>query len=185
MSSTYSELQGKSTIRVRDGIVNPQIKSGEDTSRIRTIKLSLTSNKKESTESAYSFQLKMESHLVNVIGFKFVRLNYTYTKSTVVNTGFIQFENFPLGDVVHTCNDEPYVCSFPVIDGTGTVIGSFSFPSDYTIYLPDVVNKVNRFNIKVMKEDSTTSGRFTAMSELTYLQIEVDVLTIDNKLTRY
>jgi len=180
-----AEIQGKSIIKTRDGVVNPQLGKNEDTTRIKIVKTTLTSSKKLSTETAYSFNLNLESQLVNVIGFKFVRLNYTYVKSTVVNVGFLQFENFPTGDTARTCNDENFTASFPVVDGTGTIIASFSFPSDYVVMLPDVVSKVQKFNIRILKEDSTNGGRLTPMSELSYLQIEVDILTIDNKLTRF
>ena len=131
---------------VSDGIINPCVSSG-DSLNINTIKLSFSSYKKESTENAYSFVLKLESPILNVIGFHFRRINYTYARTGVVHCAYLQFNNLALGDVCKTMNDESYVASIPIQDGTGTILGSFAFQSDYTIMLKNEVAKKKIYSI--------------------------------------
>jgi hypothetical protein len=170
---------------ISDGIINPFVKNGESPLDIKTIKLSFSSYKKESAETAYLFALKLESPILNVIGFNFRRINYTYARTGVIHCAYLQFNNLPLGDVCKTMNDESYVASIPIQDGTGTILGSYAFQSDYVVMLKNEISKLNRLNIAVVKEDSTNDGFFIPFSDLTYLQVEVDVLYLDNRIKQH
>ena len=168
---------------ISDGIINPNAKQSGPT--IESVKLTFSSYKKESVESAYLFVLNLESPIYNVIGFRFRRINYTYAKNTVIHVAYLQFTNLPLGNASKTMNDESYMAALPIQDGTGTILGSYAFQSDYTVMLKNEIGKINRLNIAVVKEDSTNDGFFIPFADLSYLHVEVDVLYLDHRIKEH
>lgn len=171
-------------IAMSDGKI-PQKRSNRTKHSITTKNFVINSR---AATNAYDFTIDFPQPLKNIQSIKFVRVSYDYVVpgSNAPRMAYVSFDNLNLGEAHETAYGEGYHASFDLQQGSASdaISATYICPTNYEVQFKNIKARTPKLHVQVFREDSTT-GTFNALTDLTYLNIEMEMRFLDYTTDEY
>lgn len=138
-------------------------------------------HKKESTSLPEEFSVSVQGNYKNIRFIKLVQIAIDYTvDATLSRDGFVYFPDFPSSEETTGPFFQKYHGYFPITQDTiGTTVRfNYTFNDSYISDFTKVFNIGNQLRVQVFYENTST-GKFTAFTQLNHIGIELEIDYID------